>query len=309
MKKVLVPLIVMAVLIVVYIASQATREVDDRPTVELVYVEWSSEVASTNLVRAVLQEIMGYNCEITAVSGAAMWQAVATGNRDGMVAAWLPTTHGHYLEANEDRLLDLGPNLDGTRIGLVVPDYVDARSIDELKVYAEDFDNEIIGIDPGAGIMSATQEAMEAYNLEDYTLVEGSDATMIAVLESAIRNEQSVVVTGWTPHWKFSRWDLRYLEDPRDVYGGREQIHTVVRVGLPQEMPEVHTFLDQFYWEPEDMEELMNRNEETGEPYDNAVEWIKENPERVKQWLQGTGHAANVDALVEAQSCLMQKSI
>ncbi len=297
MKKALIPIAVIVVMIVIYTVSTQTGEVDDRPTVELVYVEWSSELASTNVVRAVLQEVMGYRCEIAPVSAAAMWQAVAAGNRDGFVAAWLPTMHGHYLEANEDNVLDLGPNLEGTRTGLVVPEYVDAKSIDDLNVYADDFDHEIIGIDPGAGIMSTTQEAMEEYNLDGYNLVEGSDATMIAVLQDAVRNEKPIVVTGWTPHWKFTRWPLRYLEDPKEIYGGEEQIHTVIRMDLPIEMPEVHTFLDQFYWEPEHMEELMNWNDDHPEEYANAVKWLTMNTDLVRQWLEGTGYAGQVDEL------------
>jgi glycine betaine/proline transport system substrate-binding protein len=40
--------------------------------VELVYVEWTSAVASTNVVRAVLEQ-QGYKVTVTPVSAAAMW--------------------------------------------------------------------------------------------------------------------------------------------------------------------------------------------------------------------------------------------
>ncbi|ACV69555.1 glycine betaine ABC transporter substrate-binding protein [Desulfohalobium retbaense] len=256
-----------------------------KDTVELAYVEWSSEVASTNVVQAVLQEKMGYECEITPVSGAAMWQATATGDVDGLVAAWLPTTHGHYLEKVKDEVVDLGPNLEGTRIGLVVPEYVSIDSIDQINEYAEKFDEQIIGIDPGAGIMSATEEAVEEYNMDNIELMEGSGATMTAVLKNRIEDKEWVVVTGWTPHWKFAKWDLKYLNDPKGVYGGEEFISTIVRQGLKEDMPEVYEFLDNFYWAPEDMAEVMVWNQDGMDPYESAKKWISENPEKVEKWL------------------------
>ncbi len=253
---------------------------------ELTYVEWSSEVASTNVIKTVLEKA-GYEVEITPVSAAIMWQAISSGDADGMVAAWLPTTHGHYLEKMKQDVVDLGANLVGTRIGLVVPSYVTIDSIGELNAHAEKFDGQIIGIDPGAGIMSKTETAIKKYNLEEkFELMGGSGATMTAVLADAIGNQKWVAVTGWTPHWKFARWDLKYLKDPENVYGGEEEIHTIVRKGLKGDMPEAYAILDRFQWTPEEMQQVMVWNREEGaDPAETARRWVKENPEKVQEWL------------------------
>lgn len=257
----------------------------DKGSVELTYVEWSSEVASTNVIKTVLEQ-QGYEVKMTSVSASAMWQGVGSGDADGMVAAWLPSTHGHYLERMQDDVVDLGPNLEGTKIGLVVPAYVDVDSIAELNANAEKFDEEIIGIDPGAGIMSKTEKAMEEYGMDDMELVAGSGATMTAALKDAIKNHEAVVVTGWTPHWKFARFDLKYLDDPKKVFGGAEKIHTIVREGLKEEMPEVYRILDGFHWSPADMQQVMIWNrEEDAEPAETAARWVEENPEKVNAWM------------------------
>ncbi len=148
------------------------------------------------------------------------------------------------------------------------------------------FDGEIIGIDPGAGIMSTTEKVLKAYNLDKIELMEGSGATMTAVLKNRVENNEWVCVTGWTPHWKFAKWDLKYLKDPKNVFGGTEYISTIVRKGLKAEKPEVYKFLDAFYWTPEDMQQVMVWNSEGGEPYDNAVKWIEENKDKVDAWLK-----------------------
>ena len=259
----------------------------EQKTVKLIYVEWASEVASTNVVKAVLQEKMGYKVDTIPVSAAAMWQGIASGDADAMVAAWLPTTHGHYLEKVKDKVVDLGPNLVGTKIGLVVPDYVTIDSIDQLNANADKFDGKIIGIDPGAGLMSKTEKAIKEYDLNKMELIDGSGATMTAALADAIRQKQWIVVTGWTPHWMFARWQLKYLKDPKDVFGGEEEIDTVVRKGLKEDMPAVYNFLDKFHWTPADMQEVMSWNQDKNTtPYENAKRWIAENPDKVKAWLE-----------------------
>ncbi|BCB08906.1 hypothetical protein HHSLTHF2_27960 [Vreelandella venusta] len=266
------------------VAAGSLAHADDQGTVNLAYVEWSSEVASTNVVAAVLEQA-GFDVELTSLSAAAMFQALSTGDADAIVAAWLPTTHADYMERVGDNIEDLGMNLDGTKLGLVVPAYTETDSIADLNDNADSFNGEIIGIDPGAGLMALTEEVVDTYDLE-LRLRSGSGATMTAALSSAINNEEDVVVTGWTPHWMFARFDLKYLDDPENVYGGAEQIHTVVRQGLKDDMPEAYAILDAFEWTPEQMGEVMLMNQEDGsDPYENAKQWVEDNQDVVEQWL------------------------
>ncbi len=273
-------------------------------TVRLSYVEWSTEVASTNLVKAVLQERLGFPCEIIAMSADEMWASVATGEVDGMVSAWLPSTHEHYWRRYQEAVVDLGPNLTGTRIGLVVPDltvgrqtdptgkknqpYITVDSIRELDDEAGRFGNAIVGIDPEAGVMRKTREAMRAYGLEeDFQLIEGSESTMTDELTEAIQGQRWIVVTGWDPHWMFGRWELRFLEDPEGVYGGREAIHTIVRPGLREDAPEAYALLDRFEWTTAEMNNLMSmiQREDGLYPYRHALRWLENHPDRVASWL------------------------
>lgn len=279
--------VALAVMIAVLLAAAGcTQEQDAQQTkeVELSYVEWSDAVAATNVIRVMLED-MGYEVKTTPVSAAAMWQAVASGDADAMVAAWLPTTHAPYHEALQDKVVNLGPNLEAARIGLVVPTYVTIDSIPQLSQHAEKFNGKIIGIDPGAGLMKKTENVVEEYNLERFKLIEGSGATMTASLKNAIDNNEWIVVTGWNPHWKFARWDLKYLEDPKGVYGGEEHINTIARKGLKQDMPQVYKLLDKFHWSSSDVEQLMAWNQQRGTtPYENAKRWVKEHPEQVQAW-------------------------
>ncbi|MBI9074899.1 MAG: glycine betaine ABC transporter substrate-binding protein [Desulfatibacillum sp.] len=254
--------------------------------IKIAYVEWACARASTNVVKAVLQEKLGYDVNILSVSAAAMWQAVGSGDADAMVTAWLPGTHKEYLAAVQDKVEVLGPLSYGAKVGWVVPAYVTINSIEELKANGDKFNHKIIGIDPGAGLMSASEKAIVDYGLEDWKLVEGSGATMTAALSDAIKNNEWIVVTGWAPHWKFGRWDLKFLEDPKVSLGPEEQIETVVRKGLKEDMPEAYAFLDNFNWTGSQMATVMDWNEADGsDPYETAKRYIEENPDQVKEWL------------------------
>ncbi|MFO7728588.1 MAG: glycine betaine ABC transporter substrate-binding protein [Desulfonatronovibrio sp.] len=276
-------LLVFSVLALLMGFSPAKAEAKE--TVTLTYVEWDCAVASTYVVQAVLQEKLDYNVEVLPVSAAAMWQALATGDADAMVTAWLPVTHADYMERVKDDVEQVNIVSHGAKIGLVVPEYVTIDSIEEMNENADKFDNRIVGIDPGAGIMGRTEAVIEEYNLTDIELVEGSGATMAAALQDAVKNEEWVAVTGWSPHWKFGRWDLKYLEDPKGVYGEEEYIATIVRDDLKEDMPEVYNFLENFSWTQNQMAQVMVWNQEGSDPYESAKRFIDENPEMVNEWL------------------------
>lgn len=257
-----------------------------KKTVKLVYVEWACATASTHVVKAIIEEKFGYNVKVTSVSAAAVWQSLASGDSDAMTTAWLPVTHKDYLAGVKGQVVDLGPNFKGAKLGLVVPSYVTINSLNELNANAGKFKNKIIGIDPGAGMMATTEKFVKE-KATNFKLVEGSGATMTAALGEAIENKEWIVVTGWAPHWKFGRWDLKILEDPDKFFGQEETINTVVRQGLKEDMPEVYAFLDNFYWENADIAQVMVWNQEDGaDPNETAKRWVKENPDKVNAWLK-----------------------
>lgn len=260
----------------------------DGSTVEkkatLVSTPYGTEQSSAYVLKEVLEEA-GYDITLKEVDVGIAWSGVASGDADFFVGAWLPTCHGNYLEKYEDKIDFVRKNLVGTRCGLAVPEYVAIDSIDELNVARDKFGGKIIGIEPGAGIMQGTDEAIEAYDL-DYTLQSGSEVGMLASLKSAIDREEWIVVTAWSPHWKFIRWDLKYLDDPENVYGGDEYIVTYTRKGLKDEMPDLYAFLERYTWTPEDMASVMydmEENDMTAE--EAATQWIDAHPDQVDAWF------------------------
>ena len=271
----------------VFTQDNQVEKKQETKTVNIVYVEWDSEVASSHVVKAVIENKLNYNCELLAVPLTALWESVASGDQDATVSAWLPSLQKKQRKAYKNQVKDLGPHIQKTKLGLVVPAYVPIDSIVELKEYSQKFDNKIIGIDPNAGIMGKTEKALKKYNLSSqFELITGNDSTMTTILENALKDKKWVVVTGWTPHWKFAKWNLKYLKDPKKVYAKQEKIHTIVRQGLKSDMPKVYEFLNNFQWKASDMEEVMLLAEkEKNTPQEAAEIWIKNNDSLVKKWI------------------------
>ncbi len=257
---------------------------DAQDKVEILYVEWACARAQTYITADILENIMGYDVDMSSLAASAMYQGLANDEADIGLTSWLPLTHGEYVAQLGDEIEIIGPNYEGAKIGLVVPTYVDINSIEELNGVKDKFDGKIIGIDPGAGIMQASEQALEDYDL-DFELMEGSDATMAAALKEAISLDEWVVVTGWSPHWKFATWDLKYLEDPKLVYGEAETISTISRLGLKEDMPEVYELLSNFRWDDADIGAAMALAEEMGDNKLAARKWVEDNQELVNSWL------------------------
>ncbi|SER86221.1 glycine betaine ABC transporter substrate-binding protein [Salisediminibacterium halotolerans] len=153
--------------------------------------------------------------------------------------------------------------------------------------YGEELDYTITGIDAGAGIMSGAEQALEDYGLEDWSVQASSDAAMTQALADAYENEEPIIVTGWTPHWKFSDFDLKFLEDPELSFGEAEDIETFVRQDLQDDEPEAYEVLDNFNWEGEHMNEVMLEINEGADEDEAARNWVEENEDLVSEWTDG----------------------
>lgn len=258
----------------------------DKPELKIGFVNgWDDSVAVSNVAAEVLESKLGYSVKLQAVEPAIMWQGVARGDLDVTLSAWLPTTHGEYFKRFKDKVEVLGTNYQGAKIGLIVPDYFAAKSIEDLNTYSKDIDGKITGIDAGAGVMRRTEDAIKQYNL-DIKLMPSSGPGMATALARAEKDKKAIVVTGWIPHWMFAKWKLRFLDDPKKVFGDDEHVDTVTNPALATKAPDAAAFLKKISWSGEEVGTVMLAIREGADPKDAAKKWIADNPERVAEWLK-----------------------
>jgi glycine betaine/proline transport system substrate-binding protein len=107
---------------------------------------------------------------------------------------------------------------------------------------------------------------------------------MIVALDRAIKRNEWIVVTAWSPHWMFARYPVRYLADPKGSLGGAESIHAVARKGFEADFPRAAAFLKKFKLTIAELEAIMLRAKDSSY-HDEAVAFLRDHPQRVDQWL------------------------
>ncbi|SOE93304.1 glycine betaine/proline transport system substrate-binding protein [Burkholderia sp. D7] len=257
---------------------------DAKPTIKIGYVEgWDDSVATTNVAAQIIEKKLGYPVQLVPVAAGVMWQGVARGDLDMTLCAWLPVTHGAYWETFKSKVVDLGTNFPDAKIGLIVPEDVDVTSLSDLEAKKAEFGGRIVGIDAGAGVMQKAGEAIKAYNL-DYTLMPSSGSAMTAELARAENAKKPIIVTGWKPHWMFAKYKLKFLEDPKKVFGEAEHVDNIVNPQLEKKAPSVVAFLKKFQWQPGEIDSVMLATTNGAKPAAAADAWINAHSDRVASW-------------------------
>ena len=252
---------------------------------------WDEDVAASNLWKVLLEE-RGYTVNLQELDIASTFTGVANGQVDLYLDAWLPTTHQVYWDRFKDQLEVVSSWQEGKNT-LVVPDYVsDVNTIADLKGKAAQFDGRIVGIEAGAGEMKAMREkVIPGYDLaSEYNLVEGSSPAMLATLDSAIKQQQPVVVTLWQPHWAFSRYPLKVLDDTETAFGPPDQMQIVATKGWGEANAEANGWLKNFKITPEQLSSLMLKLQEGGKGQElaSAKQWAADNKAVVDTWFAGS---------------------
>ncbi|MFI1827823.1 ABC transporter permease/substrate binding protein [Streptomyces sp. NPDC020412] len=249
------------------------------------YIPWDEAIASTFLWKEMLEQ-RGYEVDAKQLETGALYTGLANGQIDFQTDSWLPVTHASYWKKYGDKLEDMGSWYGPTSLELTVPSYVDGiDSLDDLKGQSGKFKGRIIGIEPSAGMMGLLKDkVLKEYGLEgEYEVVDGSTPGMLAELKRAIAKKEPVVVTLWSPHWAYSNYDLKKLEDPKGTWGEGDGVHTLARKGLTKDHPEVGKWLKDFKMTEKQLTDLEAEIQETGKGKEQEAvrNWLKENPDFV----------------------------
>ncbi|MFC0562122.1 glycine betaine ABC transporter substrate-binding protein [Halalkalibacter alkalisediminis] len=249
-------------------------------------INWAENIAVTNMWKAILED-KGYNVKLSVLNMGATMKALESGHLDASLEIWLPVQDAIYLEQFKDTIhFSESTWFDHAKVGLVVPTYLeDVNSVEDLNKHKELFNGNIIGFDPGAGTMEVTEQLIEDYSLE-FDLVASSEPAMLSEIGKSIENEEPIVAPLWSPHSVFSKYDLKFLEDPQNTFGGVEKIHHATRHGFEEDYPEVSQWLKNWKMDDQQIGQLIDYVESGDDPLEGAKQWIKKNQELVDEWVK-----------------------
>ena len=272
------------------LVAQPSSTRDEDAPLRLGWSPWADAEVVSLMAASLIESELRIPVERVMADIGIQYESVARGDLDLMLMAWLPGTHRNYWDNVRDRVLDLGPMYSG-RLGWIVPDYVPMEVLNTIEQLSDPstasrFDNRVQGIDPGSGLNQASLAALKTYQLNEMALVASSSAAMAAVLSQAIREQRWMIATSWTPHWMFARYNLRFLEDPKNAFGGTERIHAVARLGLDRKVPEVTAFLSRFHLPANDLDALLLKAQQ-GSATAVVKQYLADHPARVRYWTTG----------------------
>lgn len=294
-------------------APLMAKEPGSCQSVRFVEVGWTDVAATTALTREVL-EGLGYDTWTNTASVPLVYSGLRNGDFDIFLGDRMPA-----MASISDPYVDQGDvdrvaaNLHGAKYTLAVPQYVhDAgvTSVTDLAEHAERFGQRLYGIEAGSDGNLIIQDMIddEAFGLEEWRLIDSSEAGMLAELRSKVQSEEWMVFLGWEPHPMNVNFDIAYLEGADDYFGpdrGRETVYTNTRAGYVEECANVGTLLKNLEFTLEMESRLMSAILDEGkEPRAAARAYLRKHPGVLKPWLDGVSAREGEDGLKAVRSAL-----
>ena len=242
-------------------AVSLTIHAADQPPVRIGWVNWSDTEITVKLASLVLQDQLKQPVKLVMADIGIQFQALANSNIDMIPMVWLPVTHKAFYDKYRDKIEDLGVLYEG-RIGMAVPDIVPASEVSSLADLnkpgiAAKFDGKILTSEVGNGQYTLTEKVLNDKKIVGYKMVASSESGMLSELDRNLKRDKWALVNAWSPHWMFSKYPLRYLDDPEHLFGGAEQIHAFARKGFSEQYPEVAQFFAHYSIPKDDLQKMM----------------------------------------------------
>ena len=245
-------------------------------------LSWEDLTPISGITKKVLED-QGYTVKLTSFSEWGIAYAALAKGDIQILASQIDYVAQDYWDKNKARLEKISPVSHGLYQGVVVPKYVPIDSLEQLNDNADKFGGKIVGIEPGAGLMRDTANAVTKYNLK-LKLVEGSTAAMTAALKSAIDRKEWIAATVWEPSWMVQKYDVKYLRDPKGVFPPPQSYYWIGQKGFSAKYPRAREAIAGVYIPVADIT-AINGVVKDGKTMDVAIkEWIDANADRMKRW-------------------------
>lgn len=296
--------------VVVTFGSTGTAVAAGSRNVDFAVPPWPGEIVKAAVARQLLDAI-GYNVKVLNLEVAVAMKGIASGDADVDMAVWHPANDpvvGPLLKSG--KVDQVAINIPDAKYGMGVPDYVwDAgvHSIGDLHKYAGKFGHKIYGIESGGAGNLLVSKAIQSneYDLGAFHLVSSSTMGMMSQVTDSIHRHQWIVFLAWRPHWMNVVFKIKYLRDPKLMWGKSSSVATIVNPEFSRTHPNVTRFLKQMYVGAKTQSEWIYKYGYKKVPLDQvASNWIAANTGTVREWLQGVTTADRSGPAFEAVHAL-----
>jgi len=290
-------------------SAAVAAEPESCKTVHFADVGWTDNTAQNGLFNTVVKGL-GYQTKIDPLALPLILEALKAKQLDFFLDNWMPSNAANVQPYLDEKSIDsLQPNLTGAGYGPVVPDYVAAAGVKDIKdlgANKDKFEGKFYGIEPGNDGNKIIQAKIDDANsgMAGFELVESSEQGMLAQAQKAMDKKEWVAFLGWAPHPVMGQMKLVYLTGFEKDGFGDAKINALTRPGYVADCPNVGKLLTNLKFdlgmESAVMDEIGKGTD--GDAAANA--WLKANPGVLDTWLAGVTTVDGGDGLAAVKKSL-----
>jgi glycine betaine/proline transport system substrate-binding protein len=286
--------------------GQAAGECDDE--LNMAINPWVGYEASAHVVGYIAKHKLGCEVEYKPLKEELAWQGFGTGEVDVVIENW-----GHadlkkkYIQ-QQKTAVRVGPNGNIGVIGWYVPPWLakahpDVLHWQNLNKYAKQFatsesapKGQLLDGDPS--FVTNDEALVDNLNLNFKVVYAGSEPALIQAFRQAEKNHDWMIGYFYEPQWLFQDLKLQQVQLPPYQPGcdaNPEQVdceyprYVLDKIASKEFMEEgspAAQLVQNFKWTNADQNTVAGYIAQDGmAPEAAAAKWVKDNPEKVQQWL------------------------
>ncbi len=272
---------------------------------------WAGSTANTYIAKAVLEEDLGCDVEVTKITEIPVFQAMADGKVDAVLEDWQHTDeYAQYID-KAGTVVQGGPLGVEGHIGWFIPKFVmdenpEFATWEGLKGKEDVFNNEFLGGDPS--YVQKDKELIKALGLNLKHVTAGAEPAQVARWSQAYKQDKPVLFYWYTPQYLNQEYDLAEVKLPPRTDANKDCKDDAKEGGDPEQYKCEYdvTIINKLFSKKfadsgspaYDMLKAMKLTNEDQElvakaiagdkqdPEEAGADWVKDNRDKVDQWLQ-----------------------
>jgi glycine betaine/proline transport system substrate-binding protein len=272
---------------------------------------WAGSTANVYIAKAVLEDELGCEVEVTKIAEIPVFQAMADGKVDAVLEDWQHTDeYAKYID-KAGTVVQGGPLGVEGHIGWFIPKFVmdenpEFATWEGLKGKEDVFNNEFLGGDPS--YVQKDKELIKALGLDLKHVTAGAEPAQVARWSQAYKQQEPVLFYWYTPQYLNQEYDLAEVKLPPRTDANKDCKDDAKEGGDPEQYKCEYdvTIINKLFskkfadsgspaYDVLKKMKLTNDDQELvakaiagdkQDPEEAGADWVKDNRDTVDQWLE-----------------------
>jgi glycine betaine/proline transport system substrate-binding protein len=272
---------------------------------------WAGSTANVYIAKAVLEDELGCEVEITKITEIPVFQAMADGKVDAVLEDWQHVDQYEQYIDKAGTVVQGGPLGVEGHIGWFIPQYVmdenpEFKTWEGLKGKEDVFGNEFLGGDPS--YVQKDKQLIETLDLDLKHVTAGAEPAQVARWSQAYKQQEPVLFYWYTPQYLNQEYDLAEVMLPPRTEANKDCKDDAKEGGDPEQYKCEYdiTIINKLFskkfadsgspaYDVLKKMKLTNEDQELvakaiagdkQDPDEAGQDWVKDNQDKVQQWLQ-----------------------